>query len=63
MSSDVACLREKMHLLEKIPDLSKTLGLEARRYVVANHSLARFERKWAGILVLAVKRYEHSGHE
>ncbi|UCH11501.1 MAG: glycosyltransferase [Fidelibacterota bacterium] len=58
MSSNVTELQEKMRLLESNLDLARTLGEEARQYVVANHSFDQFEKKWVDVLELAIRRYE-----
>lgn len=58
VSFDVGYLRQKKCLLEENRDLVLWLGKEARRYVVGNHSLKQFEKKWVEILELAAKRYE-----
>lgn len=58
ISSDVTYLQEKMRVLEANRNLARTLGAEARRYVLANHSRSQFDRQWTETLELAVRRYE-----
>ena len=58
MSVDIAELQEKMRLLESNLDLARSLGQEARKYVVANHSFDQFEKKWGELLESAIRNYE-----
>ncbi|MFB0516456.1 MAG: hypothetical protein ACETWG_07620 [Candidatus Neomarinimicrobiota bacterium] len=60
MSDDVGYLQAKMRMLEGNLDFAKALGVKARSYVVADHSLAQFERKWAEIFELAIKRFKNN---
>jgi glycosyltransferase involved in cell wall biosynthesis len=61
MSSDVTYLREKIAALEVNEELARQLGHEARRYVMTNHSLEQFDKRWMEVLDLAIRRYQERG--